>query len=600
MPDGVQPSFDPAAAFAAGAAKMEAWLKQLRGEALSPLGPAELALYKARATTRAWRLAVPFPDAVRRLDILLPPAFPWKPPLFALVDRPPFLTWPHVEKDGVLCLASDGMEVDADDPVGVLQRLLGEASAMVERLVAGDFADDFRDEFLSYWDHGATHTGVPVVSLLRAAPPSRVVQLWRGKAIYLLGEDRAAIEAWLLNRFGSLPAGFATENAPFAWIEKAMIPAEYPESPDGLRRLIPDAVSWRAVARTAAGSPEKLVTVLGMTTTNGPALAAVLLTPAPAQAHGARQPLTRGFRPGNVPQDILSSRYLGGAKLTRASVTRADPAWIHGRGRDARAESLRRATVVIVGCGSVGAPVALALAQAGVGRLILIDGDILKWANISRHPLGAADIDRPKAKALAERIRRDLPHIAAEPHIADLATILRERPEVLEGADLIVSATGSWAADGELDSWHAATGRSTPIVYGWTEAHACAGHAVLVRHDGDLRSGFDATGLPRLAVTAWPPGSQQQEPACGSVYQPYGPVELAYIHAMIAELALDALLGLCPLSTHRVWATSGERLRRLGGDWSKEWREIAAGEAPRMLERSWTAARDPSLQEAAE
>lgn len=57
-----------------------------------------------------------------------------------------------------------------------------------------------------------------------------------------------------------------------------------------------------------------------------------------------------------------------------------------------------------MGCGSLGSPVAIALAQAGVGRLTLIDYDHLKWANIGRHPLGAASVDDEKAKAVAESL----------------------------------------------------------------------------------------------------------------------------------------------------------------------------------------------------
>jgi hypothetical protein len=599
MPDGINSSFDPAATFAAGSTQVEVWLRSLPDPPVVALAAAELDVYKARGSVRGWRLAIEFPDAVHRMDILLPQAFPWKPPRFALVDRPPFLTWPHVEKDGVLCLASDGMEVDATEPAAVAQRLLGEACHMVERFLAGDIDEDFRAEFLSYWDHDTNHTGAPMVSLLQPVPGTRLVQLWRGKTFYVLAEDRETIKAWLANRFGSVSPGFATEDAPFIWLGQPMVPSQYPRGADDLRRGIPDAASWQMIAQAAAGEPDKVVVILGMTTANGPALAATLLTPAPAPTHGARLPLTRGFRPGMISHDLLSTRYLGGAKLTRASIIRADAAWIHGRGTDPRAQKLRGRTVVIVGCGSVGAPIALALAQAGVGRLILIDPDILKWANIGRYTLGAADVDRPKARAMAERIRRDLPHVSVDHHVADLATVLREHPDVLAGADLIITATGSWAADSELDAWHGASDRRVPILYGWTEAHACAGHAVLVRADANLRSGFDATGLPHLRVTEWPDGSERHEPACGAVYQPYGAVELAFINAMISELSLDALLDIRSLSTHRIWTTAAERLHLLGGRWSREGERMTGGEGARIIECSWPPAGEVSLRVAA-
>ena len=41
---------------------------------------------------------------------------------------------------------------------------------------------------------------------------------------------------------------------------------------------------------------------------------------------------------------------------------------------------LRNATVAVFGCGSVGAPVAINLARAGVGKLVLVDKQTLKGA----------------------------------------------------------------------------------------------------------------------------------------------------------------------------------------------------------------------------
>src|SRR4051812_39736412 len=70
--------------------------------------------------------------------------------------------------------------------------------------------------------------------------------------------------------------------------------------------------------------------------------------------------------------------------------------------------------VTVLGCGSVGAPVAVALAQAGVGRINLVDHDALAWANVGRHPLGAPSLGRNKAEALAAKLRSDFPHATFE------------------------------------------------------------------------------------------------------------------------------------------------------------------------------------------
>jgi molybdopterin/thiamine biosynthesis adenylyltransferase len=259
---------------------------------------------------------------------------------------------------------------------------------------------------------------------------------------------------------------------------------------------------------------------------------------------------------------------------------------------------LRKSTVAVLGCGSVGGPVAVALAQAGIGRLILADKDSLKASNIGRHPLGMPALNQAKVRALAARIQTDLPHVAVDAQVTWAETLLSARDAGLAQADLIVSAMGSWASESMLDEWHEATGRPVPIIYGWTEAHACAGHAVAITASGArYRDGLDETGLPALRVTEWPNGpTVRQEPACGAVFQPYGPVELGYVTNMVVELALDCLLGAITASTHRIWAARRSLLERSGGHWTPEWMSISPNgeDGGVMTERPWatpTAAR---------
>ena len=125
-------------------------------------------------------------------------------------------------------------------------------------------------------------------------------------------------------------------------------------------------------------------------------------------------PLTKGFRQGRMTKRVALSRYFGAGPAIRSSVQRADATWVHGRGRDSRSPRLLDSTVVVVGCGSVGAPVACLLAQGGIGRLVLVDYDTLSWPNVGRHSLGAAAVGRNKAEALAERLQPDCPHLQIE------------------------------------------------------------------------------------------------------------------------------------------------------------------------------------------
>lgn len=595
MPDAGVDDDKPHEMFEIARATVASWLAQL-GAGWRPLTAEELRGYPKRGFAAGWRLPVQFSSGIRRFDLLLPSGFPWQAPRVALVDRPPFLDWPHVEHDGVLCAAPSTLEVDPDDPAGVAASVLGDASALVERLIAGELEDDFGDEFLSYWDWAADKSGPSFISLLNAADPTRLVRVWRGNTVYVLGETDLDLKLWLANRFGKKPESFTTDAAGLFSFGAPPPPRDYPRTGQALRALITrgGADANDLLSRLVRETPDKIVAALAFETVNGHALAGMIVRPPKPSRHGARDLLSKGFRPGAVPELILLQRYLGGSNTMRRSIDRADPAWIHGRGQDPRASQLREMTVAVIGCGSIGGAVAVTLAQAGVGRLILVDFDTLQWANVGRHPLGARAVGQFKAKGLAEKLRADFPHILVDHYDIDVDTAVRRHGDLLGTCQLVVSATGSWAADTRLDAWRESTGSQVPVVYGWMEAHACAGHALLLDERGAcLHCGFDNTGLPDFQVTKWPAGAQaKREPACGAVYQPYGPVELGFVNSLVAELALDTLLGETRGPVHRLWIGSRKRLLALGGMWTSDWRVDATfrDEGGFIAERPWPAA----------
>ncbi len=104
-------------------------------------------------------------------------------------------------------------------------------------------------------------------------------------------------------------------------------------------------------------------------------------------------------------------------------------------------DRLRRAHVLVVGLGGVGAYAAEMIARAGVGRMTIADADVVAPTNINRQLIALhSTVGRPKAAVLAERLRDINPGIeltVVERYIKDEAT-----DELLDAAryDYVVDA----------------------------------------------------------------------------------------------------------------------------------------------------------------
>lgn len=105
---------------------------------------------------------------------------------------------------------------------------------------------------------------------------------------------------------------------------------------------------------------------------------------------------------------------------------------------------LRRARVLIVGAGGLGAPAALYLAGAGVGHLTLVDGDTVALSNLHRQVLySGADLGTNKAVAAARQLGARNDDITVEAIAAPLSAANVDT--LVAGADLVLDCTDQMA-----------------------------------------------------------------------------------------------------------------------------------------------------------
>jgi molybdopterin-synthase adenylyltransferase len=136
---------------------------------------------------------------------------------------------------------------------------------------------------------------------------------------------------------------------------------------------------------------------------------------------------------------MLSSQMLSAEELERYARHIVLPD-VGGPGQAA----LRRARVLVVGAGGLGAPVLLYLAAAGVGTLGVVDDDVVALSNLQRQVIhGTPDIGMPKVDSAAALIHRLNPHVAVEQHRVRLAA--QNALALIERYDLVADGSDNFA-----------------------------------------------------------------------------------------------------------------------------------------------------------
>ena len=102
---------------------------------------------------------------------------------------------------------------------------------------------------------------------------------------------------------------------------------------------------------------------------------------------------------------------------------------------------LSSATVAICGLGGLGSNIAISLARAGVGKLILIDFDKVDITNLHRQQYKAKQIGLNKTDALFENLREIAPYVELETHTERITE--ENAAGMLQGADIICEAFDS-------------------------------------------------------------------------------------------------------------------------------------------------------------
>lgn len=104
-------------------------------------------------------------------------------------------------------------------------------------------------------------------------------------------------------------------------------------------------------------------------------------------------------------------------------------------------KKLMNGSVLIIGAGGLGAPAAMYLAAAGVGKIGIVDADVVDLSNLQRQIIHTtADVGRPKVESAAETMRAINPDVEVVTYhefisSANIMDIIKDYDFVLDGTD---------------------------------------------------------------------------------------------------------------------------------------------------------------------
>lgn len=104
---------------------------------------------------------------------------------------------------------------------------------------------------------------------------------------------------------------------------------------------------------------------------------------------------------------------------------------------------LAETRVLLIGAGALGSVLAELLVRAGLRDLLVLDGDVLKGGNLTRHTLSIANVGAMKAWSLADRLNHAFPHASIEAISEAFPPGNQETRERVLACDVVIDCTAS-------------------------------------------------------------------------------------------------------------------------------------------------------------
>jgi len=492
----------------------------------------------------------------QRVSLYITRDFPATPPQVRF-DKKLCLVLPHIEADGRFCHGVEAAPEDYDDPVQVAVDVL----KRVQRFWS-DSKDpkwvlkEFHRERLAYWlrfceQFRATHGALVPFELRAELTPLEGPA--EGKISAYFRKNRRSRSDLMVATVGEMdPHGLSVRHG---WSVGTLV--------RGHALFVPIPADHRWAPGDWPRTLQQLENLVGSVTDHQQSVTHWIASkkdesPHPLLVFLVQNQVCYGYLvvPPAVPRLMPPA-------IVPVAIDRVDADWTLARDHQLGPLRGRRAKrVLLLGCGSLGAPVAELLARAGAGTLHLLDKELFGPENCVRHLLGASDIGNSKAGALAKRLRQLVPGINVKAYQALATDWVRQvcKPGVY---DLVVDCTGESAVRVMLARYREHSLGDCQVVHAWMEPFCAAAHVVLLQ-PSDIWPLNDPR--QKVNVATWPDDTQVNLPACSIGFHPYGAADVWQAAGFTTERLVAALDGRVQASTVWSWVRSSSYFAALDVD----------------------------------
>lgn len=521
---------------------------------------------------------------VRSVTLRLPTDFP-DHPCELFVDKGYFLTVPHIEEDGRVCLGIRTVPGDPDNPERAVYDAIDKfRRELLEPAASGSWCDrQFHDERASYWsqfcnmqDKRGARRPVAGSTL---ADIRDLTTCSEGKMVaYVFSNESIKKSRLQVASFGDCsPQHLATRHG---WARGTEVHGQ------ALFVPLPEGELW-----TPKTWPKEFPELEALVTratdnkiclTDWVAKAGGFHVPRPEEKNRSKRNVRRfGNRPmlhrpvvvligvGSTifgyqlfsPQTVIGRAL----PIEPVEIERIDADWALARDQQlATLHGRRTKRILLLGTGSLGSPIASAIARAGIGILDIVDKEVFKTENVSRHFLGMRARNRWKADELAAQLQADVPEIKIAGYHNDVITWCRKncRPGQY---DLIVECTAESTVRSFMAHRRAELFGDTPIIHTWLEPLCSAGHVVLTQTEVPWPSEDPADALVNASDLS-ADDTRIALPGCADGFHPYGVADVTLVAAFAAERVLSVVDEPRKTSTVWSWVRSSAFFDRLGID----------------------------------